>query len=497
MSGLLPPPPPATADSARKQQVFQEAVLWLYENFAFLGKGQKHGSGFVVPIRTRTIELTTLPAFRGELMPYRIEIVGPKGGITRLSPVDTWMSMPGRLTVAGFRTAPDRPWPTFEEDGKLYVNRYLRPELPEDGDASMGHEFLKVLLPDAHERNWFKQRLCHKLKHPEIPGPAVVMVARGKYGVGRDTFYALLEAMFGEQYISKPSFDMVTNQGSQGQFNDWMADSIWALVDETLSTDSNRYQRRHEAFEALKRNFEPARKRRDIKRKYLPPETMLCGPGGIFATNDPQPLAIADEDRRFTFLTNGQVQQPSFYVEIHEWMSVPGNVGAFRRDLETVSLKGFNAYGSLATRLKDVIIAGSKSELDETVAAAVERALPGAAFSIRQVCEAVELMLTEYSQLDHQRALPNNWQLIVRGIVGREYYAVGIPPRGHNWQPEFDGRRTRTFARTDAAAKQCTRARPEWLQTQLKNNQKALDALSKAKGKLPAFRLVEPETKEA
>ena len=84
------------------------------------------------------------------------------------------------------------------------------------------------------------------------------MVARGKYGVGRDSFYALLEAMFGEQYISKPSFDMVTNQGSQGQFNDWLADSIWALVDETLSTDSNRYQRRHEAFEALKRNFEPA-----------------------------------------------------------------------------------------------------------------------------------------------------------------------------------------------------------------------------------------------
>ena len=306
--------------------------------------------------------------------------------------------MPGRLTVAGFRIAPDRPWPTFEEDGKLYVNRYLRPSLPEDGDARIGHKFLEVLLPDERERTWFKQRLCHKLKHPEVPGPAVVMVARGKYGVGRDSFYALLEAMFGEQYISKPSFDMVTNQGSQGQFNDWLADSIWALVDETLSTDSNRYQRRHEAFEALKRNFEPARKRRDIKRKYLAPETMLCGPGGIFATNDPQPLAIADEDRRFTFLTNGEVQQPAFYVDLHAWMSVPGNVGAFRRDLEAVSLKGFNAYASLSTRLKDMIIADSKSELDEAVAAAVERALPGAVFSIRQVCEAVQAMVRANSR---------------------------------------------------------------------------------------------------
>ena len=314
----------------------------------------------------------------------------------------------------------------------------------------------KVLLPDERERTWFKQRLCHKLKHPEVPGPAVVMVARGKYGVGRDSFYALLEAMFGEQYISKPSFDMVTNQGSQGQFNDWLADSIWALVDETLSTDSNRYQRRHEAFEALKRNFEPARKRRDIKRKYMAPETMLCGPGGIFATNDPQPLAIADEDRRFTFLTNGEVQQPSFYVDLHAWMSVPGNVGAFRRDLEAVDLKGFNAYGSLSTRLKDMIIADSKSELDEAVAAAVERALPGKAFSIRQVCEAVQAMAQR--DLVGERALPHNWQLIVRSIVGREYHAVGIPPKGRNWQPEFEGRRTRTFALTDKAAKQCTEA---------------------------------------
>ena len=406
--------------------------------------------------------------------------------------------MPGRVEVAGWRTAPDRPWPTFEEDGKLYINCYLRPSLPEDGDPRIGHQFLEVLLPDERERNWFKQRLCHKLKHPEVPGPTVVMVARGKYGVGRDSFYALLEAMFGAQYISKPSFAQASGQGSQGHWNDWMADSIWALVDETLSNESNRYQRRHEAFEALKRNFEPARKRRDILRKNKPVEkAVLCGPSGIFSTNDPQPLAIADEDRRFSFLTNGAVQQPAFYVELNKWMRVPGNVGAFRRDLEAVSLEGFNAYAPLATRLKDVIIADSKSELDEAVAVAVERALPGEAFSIHQVCEAVRMMVGEFDGPGGQRTLPNNWQLIVRGIVGREYHSVGIPPRGHNWQPQFQGRRTRTFARTDEAAKKWTKARSGGLRAQLEKNHEALAALAKAHGKLPVVRLVEPETEEA
>ena len=55
---LLPPPPPPTVDATLKKQVFAEVVIWLQDNFAFLGKGQKHGSGFVVPIRTRMVEMT-------------------------------------------------------------------------------------------------------------------------------------------------------------------------------------------------------------------------------------------------------------------------------------------------------------------------------------------------------------------------------------------------------------------------------------------------------
>ena len=134
----------------------------------------------------------------------------------------------------------------------------------------------------------------------------------------------------------------------------------------------------------------------------MAPETMLCGPGGIFATNDPQPLAIADEDRRFTFLTNGEVQQPSFYVDLHAWMSVPGNVGAFRRDLEAVDLKGFNAYASLSTRLKDMIIADFEIGARRGGRCRRRAGLAGGGFSIRQVCEAVQAM----AQRDLGRARP-------------------------------------------------------------------------------------------
>ena len=53
------------------------------------------------------------------MLPYRIEIVGPQGGITKISPVDIWLTMPGRVEVAGFRTQPDKAWPIFEEGGGL------------------------------------------------------------------------------------------------------------------------------------------------------------------------------------------------------------------------------------------------------------------------------------------------------------------------------------------------------------------------------------------
>lgn len=196
---LTPLPPEPTTDDAQKQAVFDEVVIWLRENFALIAMGEQRGAGRIAPIRTRTAELTAISAFKTVMLPYRIEIVGPLGGITRVSPVDIWLTMPGRVEAAGFRTQPDKDWPIFEESGKSYINLYRRPELPEDGDARLGHEFLEVLLPDERERTWFKQWLGHKLRHPEVPGPSIVMVAQDAFGVGRGTLFKILAALFGRE----------------------------------------------------------------------------------------------------------------------------------------------------------------------------------------------------------------------------------------------------------------------------------------------------------
>src|SRR6516162_8030450 len=208
---LMPPLPNPAASVGQKQTVFEEVVLWLVANYGLLAVGEQRGAGRIVPLRTRTATATALTAFKTKLLPYR---VSDSSG-TKVSPLDLWLTLPDRIEVAGFRTAPDKPWPTFVEGDATYVNLYLRPELPEDGDARLGHEFLGVLLPDERERAWFKQWLSHKLRYPEVPGPSIVMVAQDTFGVGRGTLFKILAGLFGREYIARPEFSDITSQEGQ------------------------------------------------------------------------------------------------------------------------------------------------------------------------------------------------------------------------------------------------------------------------------------------
>src|SRR6516164_732955 len=248
----MPPPPDPATSAGQKQAVFDDVVLWLTANYGLLVVGEQRGAGRIVPLRTRIATATALTAFRTKLLPYRIT----NNAGAKISPLDLWLTLPDRVEVASFRTAPNKPWPTFTENGATYINLYLRPELPEDGDVRLGHEFLDVLLPDERERTWFKQWLGHKLRHPEVPGPSIVMIAQDIHGVGRGTLFKILAGLFGREYIARPEFGDVVGRESQAAYNEWMATAILALVNETSSEEDHRYTNKQKA----------------------------CGPGFIFAS---------------------------------------------------------------------------------------------------------------------------------------------------------------------------------------------------------------------
>jgi hypothetical protein len=484
MSEILMPPPPAPATSVgQKQAVFDEVVLWLTANYGLLAVGELRGAGRIVPLQTRIATATALTAFRTMLLPYRIA----NAAGAKISPLDLWLTLPDRIMVTNFRTAPDKPWPTFTENGATYINLYLRPELPEDGDARLGHELLGALLPNECERTWFKQWLAHKLHHPEIPGPSIVMVAQDTFGVGRGTMFKILERLFGREYIARPEFGDITSQEGQAAYNEWMATAILALVNETSSDEDHRYTIRQKAYERIKELVDTSRQVRRIKGKYEKIYETECGPGFIFASNHNTPLAIADKDRRLTFLTNGATQPPEFYAALNTWRAVPGNLGAFRRDLEAIDLAGFDAYASLPTTLRDVVTEDSRSVVDEAVDLALE-VLPGEIVLTAQVVEAIEVLRVRQGLY-----LRGDWQALAAREAKKRGHRIGVKD-GANWQPCLPqrGRRAAAYARTEEARARWTIAPMSDVLTELQKNEAAIAKLRNTAGRIPPFEVVSP-----
>ena len=475
----LPPEPEPTDDLTLRRAVFAAVVVWLTENFGLLIDGERGGSGKIVPLRTRTATETALTAFRTKMRRYKIN---------DRSPLDDWLDLPlAVVEVAGFRTEPDKPWPTFiGSDGRRYVNLYLRPALPEDGDATLGHEFLEVLLPDERERTWYKQRLCYKLRHPAVPGPSVVHVAQDEFGVGRGTWFKILTGLFGREYVVRPEFGDVIGTTNQAVYNEWMATSLLALVNETSHEEDHRYTIKQKAYERIKELVDTSRQIRRIKNKYGKIDNDVeCGPGFEFASNHNTPLAIADKDRRLTFLRNGLEQLPAFYVRINAWMAVPGNLGAFRRDLEAVDLTGFNPYAPLPTTLRDIAMADSRSVIDEAVDLALET-LPGEIVQLDQVVQAIEILRVKQGLY-----LRGDWQALAAREAKKRGRRIGVKD-GANWRPCLPqkGHRAAAYARAEEARKCWTIADYAHVLTELQKNEAAIAKLQKAAGRIPPFKMV-------
>src|SRR5215813_7723216 len=478
---LMPPLPDPATSAGQKQAVFDDVVLWLVANYGLLAVGEQRGAGRVVPLRTRIATATALTAFRTKLLPYRIT----NNAGAKISPLDLWLTLPDRVEVAGFRTAPDKPWPAFTENGATYINLYLRPELPEDGDARLGHEFLDVLLPDERERTWFKQWLGHKLRHPEVPGPSIVMVAQDIFGVGRGTLFKILAGLFGREYIARPEFGDVVGREGQAAYNEWMATAILALVNETSSDEDHRYTIKQKAYERIKELVDTSRQVRRIKGKYEKLYETECGPGFIFASNHNTPLAIADKDRRLAFLTNGATQPPEFYVALNAWRAVPGNLGAFRRDLEAIDLAGFDAYAPLPTTLRDIVTEDSRSVVDEAVDLAFET-LPGEIVLLTQIVEVIEVLRVRQGLY-----LRGDWQPLAAREAKKRGRRIGVK-NGANWKPCLPqrSRRTAAYARSEEARARWTVATPADVLAELQKNEAAIVKLRNATGRILPFEVV-------
>lgn len=401
----------------------------------------------VVPIWTGDMGAgMPMTSFRTMMMPYGEERIGPRGGQVFVNPVDIWAKDNERLTVAGLRMRPDKPRPTYEEKGATWINTYDPPAHDcAGGDASVGFEFFEQLLPDERERTWFLRWLAFKVRFPAMPGPAVVMVAR-KQGTGRGTLAQLLKRVFGVQYVATLPFHIFAGKSYQSQYNDWAAEALVAVVNESSEVGGGAYAAKHNTYEHLKETVEPRMEERLIVCKGDRSFMALSFTSYIIATNNPDALPIPPEDRRFAVLSNGEPREPEFWERVNAWMDYPANVAAFVEALRTLDLGDYSPMAApIRTDAKEAMTELGRSDLDRAFDMALMN-IPGEVFVQGQIISRMRSAMHEFG-FD----FPNNWQPIAVRMIQRSCHRVGVR-NGANWHPAIEGKRYAVYAKTKKSA---------------------------------------------
>jgi hypothetical protein len=201
--------PSGQNQTAARQAFFAQVVAWMLANYAYR-EGAFIGKGGAISLVDG--EIITLADLRGRMAPWALPQVGPRGGIKMRSPVEDWISSTARSSIRREEMRPDRPRPTFTEDGYHIFNRYRPPAHPTTGgdttafksffrfNARLADALIAVVNEAVAEDGW-------------VPMVGAIMVAE-EFGSGRGTLFDILELLFGKDYVVPCSFGELTGMSA-------------------------------------------------------------------------------------------------------------------------------------------------------------------------------------------------------------------------------------------------------------------------------------------
>lgn len=396
----------------------------------------------VVPIWAESVvDGMTLTNFRTSMNKHAMIEIGPKGGEKRINPVDVWTADEQMIEVRGLRMRPDMPRPIYDEGAHKYVNVYTPVIHPEGGDVTVGLHFLEQLLPDPEERRWFICWLAYKYRHPEVPGPAVVMVAR-QHGTGRGTMATIIEKLFGQRYVKALDFSTFAGKTYQSQYNSWGAETLVVTVDESSEAQGGSvFAAKRDTYERIKELVEPRAKLRHFVRHGLPPFTAYSYVTYFIATNHADALPLPADDRRIWVGTNGERRDLEFWNEVNDWMDKPENIGALAAWLEEIDIGEYSPYlPPPMTKGKQAMIEMSASPLDHAMTEAIAQ-LPGEVLLPEQIISAMRRVKEEWGY-----DFPDRWEAIARRQMQMRLYRIGVKD-GPSWVLRVEGKKYATYAR--------------------------------------------------
>jgi len=224
-------------------------------------------------------------------------------------------------------------------DGDLFGNRWrnARPDVQNlrDGDISMWMNHCQELVPEQAELEHILDVMAFKVQHPEIKVNHAVLHA-GDEGSGKDTFWApFIWAVCGDHLKNRGIMD---NNSVNSQWG-YQLESEILIINELKEPDA---ATRRQLANQLKPIIAAPPEMLPINRKGLHPYYMANRLFVLAFSNDPVPISLASQDRRWFCVWSTAPRMDSRQAKkIWDWYRA-GGFGMIARFLRARDVSQFN-----------------------------------------------------------------------------------------------------------------------------------------------------------
>jgi putative DNA primase/helicase len=225
--------------------------------------------------------------------------------------------------------------PTQQSDPETSVNIFLGWPLVPKANEALVRPILALLesLCSAEDQVdecvvWILRWLAYPLQNPGAKMQTALLMFGEKQGTGKSLFF---------QDVVAPIYGDYGTVASQHQldssFTAWRSRKLFVLFEEVLSRDD-----KYSHNGTLK--YMITGKSMSINQKNLPERTERNHMNGAFLSNEPQPIPIELEDRRFMVIEARAKQSEAFYNEVSAAIAA-GGIEAFYHFLLNFPMDGF------------------------------------------------------------------------------------------------------------------------------------------------------------
>ena len=197
----------------------------------------------------------------------------------------------------------------------------------------------------ASALTWILKWLAYPLQHPGAKMQTAVLMFGEKQGTGKSLFWeGIVKAVYGEYGTTAGQHQL------DSQFTEWRSRKLFVVFEEVLSR-SERYN-----FIGTIKHMITGRTQR-INPKGLPEREEANHLNAVFLSNEPQPIPLELEDRRFMVIEARNVTSPELQ-ELVKREIANGGIEAFYRYLLDYPLGDFDPHTKpLHTEARAKIIA--------------------------------------------------------------------------------------------------------------------------------------------